>query len=52
MPRPTPTAALVYRHTSRLDLALADYNKAVAIDAGYAAAYLGRGLVQRQQGRS
>ncbi|MBN9114082.1 MAG: tetratricopeptide repeat protein, partial [Pandoraea sp.] len=37
--------------TRRYDLALADYNRALEIDPNYAAAYLGRGLVHRQQGQ-
>ena len=42
----------MHRQSNKLDLALADYNKALAIDQGYAAAYLGRGQVYRQQGRA
>ena len=50
--RPTPIAALVYRRTNKLDLALADYDKALSLDASYAPAYLGRGIVYSLQGRS
>ena len=46
-----PIAALIYRQTNKLDLALADYNKALAIDASYAPAYLGRGIVYRAAGQ-
>ena len=49
-PRPMPIARCIYRKTNKLDLALADYNKALAIDASYAPAYLGRGIVYREEG--
>ena len=37
----------IYRQTRKLDLALADYNRAIEIDDKNADAYLGRGLVYK-----
>ena len=50
MRRPTPTAACSTGRPDKLDLALADYNKALSHRRRYAPAYLGRGIVYRQQG--
>ena len=50
MRRPMPIAACCIARTTRLDLALRDYDTALSIDPSYAAAHLGRGLTYRQKG--
>src|SRR6202035_3595209 len=42
----------VFGEAGRNEQALADYDKALSLDAGYATAYVGRGMVESQQGKS
>ena len=48
----TAEALAISLHQESWDLAVADYNKAIELDPAYAPAWLGRGMVYRQQGNA